>query len=234
MHYLKFLLLLIFSQSFIFCQNGQRAETALKKQKDPLEKALQAKGLSLGDPVFIRIFKESKELEVWIKKTNEETFTLFKTYPICTYGGKGLGPKLKEGDGMAPEGFYYVPKSKLNPNSRYHLAFNLGYPNDYDQAHERTGSALMVHGDCVSIGCYAMTDPAIEEIYTLVKLALEDGQKYFRVHIFPFRMEADKMREYIDHQWYDFWRNLQEGYRYFEEHKIPPNVEVEEKRYTFR
>lgn len=234
MRFFKFILIFLFGQTFIFCQNSERAEIALDKQKDPLAKALKVKGLHLGDPIFIRIFKETKELEIWMKKTNEETFTLFKSYPICTYGGKGLGPKLKEGDGKAPEGFYYVPKSKLNPNSRFHLSFNLGYPNEYDEAYGRTGSALMVHGACVSVGCFAMTDPAIEEIYTLARLALEDGQKFFRVHIFPFRMEADKMREYMNHKWYDYWLNLQEGYRYFEEKGFPPNVEVKNKRYTFK
>ncbi len=231
--------LLLFSclilYSFCNCQvpSSERSEAVLKKQCKSMEKTLKDKGFTLGDPIFIRIFKAEKELEVWLQKDGSEKFTLFKTYPICTYGSKGLGPKLKEGDQMAPEGFYYVPKSKMNPNSSYHLAFNLGYPNKYDEAHKRTGSALMVHGNCVSIGCYAMTDPIIEEIYTLAQKALENDQKYFKVHCFPFRMTDKKLSAYKDSKWIGFWQNLQVGYKYFEKNGRPPEVTVKNKEYVF-
>ena len=125
---------------------------------------LAEKELSYGTPVFIRIFKEEKELEVWLKQG--EVFKLFRIYMIAAMSGT-LGPKLQEGDRQAPEGFYYVTPSRMNPNSRFHLSFNLGYPNTYDQAYQRTGSAIMVHGNRVSIGCFAMTDAKIEEIYAL-------------------------------------------------------------------
>lgn len=225
--------LLFFCSTMLFCQNSQHANVVMERNTQPLNEALAAKGMQLGNPIFIRIFKESMELEIWVQKKNEKKFSLFKIYPICTYGEQGLGPKRKEGDRMAPEGFYYVPKSKLNPNSRFHLAFNLGYPNKYDEAHSRTGSALMVHGNCVSIGCYAMTDPGIEEIYTLADKALNNGQKYFKVHCFPFRLTDENMSKYANHQWFDFWKNLQEGYRYFEEKGIPPEVNVTNKKYVF-
>ncbi len=186
--------------------------------------------VQIGDPIFIRIFKYTAELEIWIKV--KEQYKLLQTYEICRQSGY-LGPKLKEGDKQGPEGFYYVTKSRLNPNSKFHLSFNLGYPNTYDRAHKRTGSALMVHGNCVSIGCFAMTDEKIEEIYELVEKALEDGQRVVRVHIFPFRMTDAKMDRYRSNQWYDFWLNLKEGYDYFEENGTPPNVEVEKRRYVF-
>ena len=147
-----------------YAPRADRSEAAAKRVRVPLETALRAKGLRWGAPVFIRIFKEEKELELWVD--NEKQFKHFKTWPICKYSGT-LGPKLKEGDGQAPEGFYFVPRSRMNPRSRFHLSFNLGYPNAYDRAHKRTGSALMVHGNCVSIGCYAMTDAGIEEIYSV-------------------------------------------------------------------
>ena len=229
----RLLALLFLCSTMLFCQNSQRAEIALKKNSASLSQALSAKGMQLGDPIFIRTFKETKELEIWIQKKGETKFSLFKTYPICTYGRQGLGPKLKEGDGMAPEGFYYVPKSKMNPNSKFHLAFNLGYPNKYDEAHARTGSALMVHGNCVSVGCYAMTDPGIEEIYTLTNSALNNGQKYFKVHCFPFRMSKENLRKHQDSKWIGFWKNLAEGYQYFEEKGRPPEVNVRNKKYTF-
>ncbi len=188
-------------------------------------------GLVFGSPVYLRIFKEEMELEAWLK--SEDRFRLFRTYPICSYGNGGLGPKIMEGDGMAPEGFYSVPPRALNPVSRFHLSFNLGYPNSYDGHHGRTGSALMVHGRCVSIGCYAMTDSIIEEIYTLADAALRNGQPSFSVHIFPFRKNEENMQRHGEGDWYDFWANLKEGYDAFEAGGwIPPDVVVREGRYS--
>jgi len=184
----------------------------------------------VGDPIFIRIFKEEAELEIWMSVKGE--YYLIQTYPICAFSGE-LGPKQKEGDRQSPEGFYYVTKSRLNPNSRFHLSFNLGYPNRYDRAHGRTGSFLMVHGNCVSIGCYAMTDSKIEEIYELVEQALTQGQKIVRVHAFPFRMTVENMQRHYEDKWYYFWENLKEGYDWFEGYKIPPNVKVKQKIYVF-
>ena len=191
---------------------------------------MRAKGLRWGAPVFIRIFKEEKELELWVD--DGKVFKHFKTWPICKYSGK-LGPKLKEGDQQAPEGFYFVPRSRMNPRSRFHLSFNLGYPNTYDRAHKRTGSALMVHGNCVSIGCYAMTNARIEEIYTLCDAALKGGQRFFRVHIFPFRMTEANMKRHAQSKWIEEWYNLKQGYDWFEKSKRPPNVTVSVRRYLF-
>ena len=193
-----------------------------------LEEKLASLSAKVGDPVFIRIFKEESLLEVWIRSGAE--YQHLKDYFICAYSGY-LGPKLKEGDRQAPEGFYKVKKYQLNPNSKFHLSFNLGFPNEYDLAHDRTGSYLMVHGNCVSDGCYAMTDEKIEEIYTLVEGALQKGQKYVQVHAFPFRMTDANMALYGNSEWYDFWDNLKEGYDYFELEKLPPDVKVENKRY---
>ena len=193
------------------------------------EKRLNDLGIKVGVPVFIRIFKEESILEVWVKKNHH--YMLFKQYPICAFSGD-LGPKLKTGDKQSPEGFYTVKKYQLNPNSKYHLAFNLGYPNAYDKAHKRTGSYLMVDGECVSIGCYAMTNSKIEEIYKLVEQALKKGQKYVQVHAFPFRMTAKNMAKHSDNKWYDFWTELQEGYDYFEAEKLPPHIKVKNGHYT--
>lgn len=207
-----------------------RSREVIARVTPQLAKALRSLGFRFGDPVFMRVFKESKELEVWVK--NGRTFKLFRKYPIHYFSGN-LGPKLKEGDRQEPEGFYYVSPTRMNPHSRFHLSFNLGYPNKYDRIRERTGSALMVHGSTVSIGCFAMTDQRIEEIYTLSHGALSSGQKFFRVHIFPFRMTAAAMKEHIDPKWRNFWMNLKEGYDLFEKTRLPPNVEVENKRYVF-
>ena len=195
---------------------------------DPLEKRLKDLNATMGDPVFIRIFKEASLLEVWIHTGAQ--YRLLKNYFICAYSG-ALGPKEKEGDKQAPEGFYKVRKEYLNPNSKFHLSFNLGYPNAYDRAHERTGSFLMVHGNCVSIGCYAMTDEKMEEIYALVEHALQKGQKFVPVHIYPFRMTKENMADHSESRWYDFWTNLKEGYDYFETEKVPPEIKVKNGHY---
>ena len=196
--------------------------------KHTLKERLSALSTKMGDPIFIRIFKEEAMLEVWIWTGN--TYEHLKDYIICASSGH-LGPKLKEGDRQAPEGFYKVRKSHLNPNSKFHLSFNLGYPNRYDRVHKRTGSFLMVHGNCVSIGCYAMTDEKIEEIYALVEKALKKGQKHVDVHAYPFRMTVENMDLYEGNVWYDFWTNLKEGYDYFEAEKLPPKIKVEGLRY---
>jgi len=192
-------------------------------------KQLKLLDVQVGDPVFVRIFKEESMLEIWIKPEHE--YVLFKQYPICAYSGH-LGPKLKEGDKQSPEGFYTVKKYQLNPHSKYHLAFNLGYPNAYDKAHHRTGSYLMVHGKCSSVGCYAMTNTKIEEIYTLVEGALKHGQYAVQVHAFPFTMTDKNMAKHSDSQWYDFWTELKKGYDYFEAEKLPPHIKVKKGHYT--
>ena len=187
------------------------------------------KGMREDSPIFIRIFKQESELEIW-KARDDGRFYHFKTYPICRWSGK-LGPKLKEGDKQAPEGFYQVAAHQLNPASRYHLSFNIGYPNAYDKAHNRTGTHLMVHGDCKSAGCYAMTNGLMEEIYALVRESLEGGQKRIHLHAYPFRMTDENMKKYRRHRWAGFWRNLKQGYDAFEKTRIPPKIDVCERRY---
>ncbi len=209
-----------------------RSRAAISRVKPNLLKEFSRAGFNWGAPIFIRIFKITKELEIWIK--DRENYRLFKTYNICSYGLRYLGPKIRKGDGRAPEGFYYVLPRQMNPLSNFHLSFNLGYPNAYDKIHGRTGSALMVHGSCVSIGCYAMTDKNIEEIFALADASLRNGQRFFRVHIFPFRMTDENMNKHKFSGWYKFWKNLKEGYDFFEENgHNPPNVEVKNKRYVF-
>ena len=208
-----------------------RAERAIASVENSLRGQLSTKGLEYGAPIFIRIFKDPGVLEVWLQAA-DGTYKNFKNYEICTFSGN-LGPKIRQGDNQSPEGFYFVNAGRLNPWSQFHLSFNLGYPNKYDRVHGRTGSALMVHGNCVSIGCYAMTDPYINEIYALAAAALSKGQPFFRVHAFPFKLESEKLSQYTTHQWYPFWLNLKEGYDYFNEHKKPPNVEVLNGKYTF-
>ena len=203
----------------------QRDSRLIRRPPNPtLQDRLEARGFRFGAPAFIRIFKKEEILEVWLQKDSGE-YALFLDYPICIYSGE-LGPKTREGDKQSPEGFYTVGREAMNPNSQYHLSFNLGYPNAYDRAHGYSGSMLMVHGKCVSIGCYAMGDRQIEEIYTLVGSALQRGQPFVRVHAFPFRMTDANLAAYSEHRWYDFWRMLKPGYDYFERYHQPPEIDV--------
>ena len=208
-----------------------RAENSIASVESALKKEFSALGLEYGATIFIRIFKDPGVLEIWVE-SDDGAFVNFKNYDICTFSGN-LGPKLKQGDNQSPEGFYFVSAGRLNPWSRFHLSFNLGYPNQYDRSHGRTGSALMVHGNCVSIGCYAMTDSYINEIYALTVSALKSGQPFVRVHSFPFKLESEALSKYSNDQWYPFWTNLKEGYDYFNRHKRPPNVEVSNGKYVF-
>jgi len=180
-------------------------------------------------PILVRIFKEESELEVW-KQKDDGHYHHFKTYPICNWSGK-LGPKKQQGDKQAPEGFYRVSERLMNPNSNFHLAFNLGYPNSYDRANGRTGDFLMVHGDCKSAGCYAMTDALIEEIYALAREAFKGGQEAFTVQALPFRMTDENMRRHAKDPSYPFWQTLKVGYDHFEYSRQEPKVAVCNKQY---
>jgi murein L,D-transpeptidase YafK len=190
---------------------------------------LGKKGMTTSTAIYIRVFKEESELELW-KQREDGRFYHFKTYPICNWSGK-LGPKLRQGDHQAPEGFYRVPQHMMNPNSQFHLAFNLGYPNAYDKANNRTGDFLMIHGKCKSAGCYAMTDALIEEIYALAREAFIGGQEAIPVHAFPFRMTTANLERHKSSPHHKFWLTLKEGYDFFEAARQPSSVLVCERRY---
>lgn len=210
--------------------SDERARLAAARVLPALQPALRSISAAAGDPVYLRIFKHESELELWIQPGGLGEFKLFKRYPICAWSGQ-LGPKMREGDLQAPEGFYWIERRQLNPRSRFHLSFNLGYPNLYERAQGWTGSALMVHGACVSIGCYAMTDAAIEEIYTLLERAIAGGQRRVPVHAFPFRMTAASREQFADPQHQAFWDMLQPVYSRFQRDRVPPQVEAESQGY---
>ncbi|MCC4244498.1 L,D-transpeptidase family protein [Stappia indica] len=187
--------------------------------------------MSMTSPIMLRIFKEESTLEVW-KQTRSGRYALLETFEICKWSGE-LGPKIKEGDRQAPEGFYEITPALMNPNSSYHLAFNLGYPNKFDRSHNRTGTHLMVHGACSSRGCYAMTDQQVQDIYALARESFKGGQRSFQVQAFPFRMTAENLAKHRKSEHYEFWRMLKSGYDHFEVTKQPPKIDVCEKRYVF-
>lgn len=193
--------------------------------------AMAAKKMRPGDSVMIRIFKQESELEVW-KMDRTGKYALLKTYPICRWSGK-LGPKKVEGDRQAPEGFYSVSASQLNPNSQYNVSFNLGYPNKLERGLGYSGEALMVHGACTSSGCFALTDAGVSEIYAIAAAALGAGQGEFQVQSFPFRMTAANMSKNQSDPNFGFWKNIKQGYDIFENTKLPPLVSSCGGKYIF-
>jgi murein L,D-transpeptidase YafK len=193
--------------------------------------AMVEKDMDLQSPILVRLFKQEAELEVW-KQTRSGRFALLKTYPICRWSGD-LGPKVREGDRQAPEGFYSITPAQMNPQSAYYLSFNTGFPNAFDRALGRTGSELMVHGDCSSRGCYAMTDEQIAEIYSLGRESFFGGQRGFQFQAYPFHMTAVNMAKHRNNPNMPFWRMIKEGNDHFEVTKQEPKVDFCEKKYVF-
>jgi murein L,D-transpeptidase YafK len=189
------------------------------------------KGMSPSDAILMRAYKKESELEVW-KRRADGKYAHLKTYTICRWSGQ-LGPKIKEGDRQAPEGFYTVTPEQMNPNSAYYLSFDTGYPNAFDRAYGRTGAHLMVHGSCSSAGCYAMTDRAIAEIYAMAREAFAGGQRAFQFQAYPFRMRAENFAKHRTNPNLAFWKNLKEGSDIFEVTREEPRVSVVNLRYDF-
>jgi murein L,D-transpeptidase YafK len=182
---------------------------------------IENRNMAKESPILVRIFKEESELEVW-KEDKTGRFALLRTYPICRWSGE-LGPKIKQGDRQAPEGFYTITPGQMNPNSNYYLAINTGFPNAYDRANDRSGAFLMIHGDCSSAGCYAMTDEQIAEIYSLARESFFGGQKSFQISAFPFRMTPLNMAKHRNSPHMAFWRMIKQGYDHFEVMRLEPH-----------
>jgi murein L,D-transpeptidase YafK len=192
---------------------------------------LQQKKMPKHSPILVRIFKAESELEIWKQDTTGH-FQILKTYPICRWSGD-LGPKLHEGDRQAPEGFYTITPDLLNPNSNYYLAINTGFPNSFDRANERDGSFLMIHGDCWSSGCYAMTDEQMGEIYSLARDSFLGGQPSFQIQAYPFRMTPANLARHRTNPNMAFWEMLKIGNDHFETTHLEPKVDVCDRSYVF-
>jgi murein L,D-transpeptidase YafK len=209
-----------------------RSRAAFAAQEALIKAALAEKGLMLGSPVFLQITKQPGEVTAFVKD-GEGRFQPFRTWPVCAVSG-GLGPKMREGDLQAPEGFYKVKPAQMNPASSFHLSFNLGYPNAFDRANGRTGSFLMVHGSCASVGCFAMTDDGIEEIWTLMQAAFKGGQAGVDVHIFPFPMTDANLDAHEESEHAGFWQGLKPAWEKFAETGKVPAISVRGGAYQVR
>jgi murein L,D-transpeptidase YafK len=192
---------------------------------------METRDMERGAPILIRIYKQESVLEVW-KQDASGRFALLKSYPICRFSG-ALGPKKVEGDYQAPEGFYTVAFDQMNPFSHEYLAFNIGFPNAFDQSLGRTGSFVMVHGGCRSVGCYAMTDAQMDEIYGLAYEAFKAGQDKIQLQAFPFRMTAQNLAQHSSDPNAPFWAMLKRGSDAFEASHREPSVAVCGQQYVF-
>lgn len=216
------------------CQESSIDDLALKAERELPPKMIQkmkTKGMTKNAPIMIRLIKDEHVVEVWKQKSSGR-YEMLQNYNICAWSGT-LGPKIKEGDRQAPEGYYAIHPSQMNPASQYYLSINTGFPNAYDRAFGRTGADLMIHGACSSSGCYSMTDESVQQIFAFARDAFEGGQKEIMLEALPFRMTPEKMALYSKHKDFAFWQMLKEGYDYFELTKTPPKVDFCEKKYVF-
>jgi murein L,D-transpeptidase YafK len=202
----------------------------LAPQSASLVEHTEAVGATKTSPVLIRIFKESKELELW-RDTGKGKYALVKVYRICQYSGE-LGPKLRQGDRQAPEGFYAIGIGQLNYQSVEFVSMNTGYPNAYDRALGRTGANLMIHGGCSSAGCYAIEHGPAQEVFAAVRDALKAGQKNVQLQIYPFRMNSLNLAAHMQDKNFAFWKQLKVGYDRFELTHEELSVSVVNKNYV--
>jgi hypothetical protein len=211
-----------------------RSKALCAAAEERLGPELRRGGFSCGDAMVLRAFKEEAELEVWLKPRNEPLYALFKIYRIPVTAGRP-GPKLREGDGQAPEGFYSVTAAALRPETRHHLGIDLGFPNEFDRYHGRSGSELLLHGGTSAAGSYALAPEAVEEVYALAKAAFDSGHEELPIHLFPFRLSDKRMDRVVAERsrWSEEWIGLKEGFDFFENVKLPPLVEVRNGAYDF-
>lgn len=225
------------SYSFVDYQRAfPRPGEAMQRKLDTLQKQFEAKKLQWpAKYMYIRSFKYDSQLEVWVKNEINAPFQLFKTYKVCALAGT-LGPKRMEGDYQVPEGFYYI--NEFNPKSNYYLSLGINYPNASDKILSdslRPGSAIYIHGSCVTVGCIPITDQQIDELYILAAHAKDQGQDFIPVHIFPVRFDKEKSVSYLEGLTKDdpvlkkFAERMEDAFDYFEKYKQLPVVMVGEK-----
>ncbi|MGE7775310.1 L,D-transpeptidase family protein [Chitinophaga sp. NPDC101104] len=221
-------------QSFLENQKlFPRVGEAFREKEESIKKECAKKGIAWpAKQIYIRSFKLDSEMEIWARNNPGDTFTLVKTYRVCSLSGK-MGPKRKEGDRQVPEGFYYI--NDFNPNSSYHLSLGINYPNYSDRVlsdPKKPGGDIYIHGSCLTVGCIPLTDEFISEVYIMAVQAKNAGQDFIPVHVFPVRFGNSRSMDYLgsqsltDNESQKFWLNLKNAYDYFEKTRKMPVVMV--------
>lgn len=203
---------------------NKRVKDAYTDKWTALEAELKAKKIDPAQlEVFIRIFKQEKELELWVKNKSDAKYIFLKKIDICASSGV-LGPKRKEGDLQVPEGIYTI--SAYNPNSSYYLALQVSYPNKSDlilKTGQRAGGEIMIHGNCVTIGCVPLQDDPVKDVYILCVEA-KNNKNTPRCEIYPCRFTEENMkslRANYSQEKNEFWNGIRPAYSYFEKNKTP-------------
>ncbi len=238
---MQFRIVCVLLGALAFCMAGFQDATAARRierssasivaaREGLLAAEFAAKGLKLGSPVFIRIYKQNSKMELWVQQGAR--YVLFKTYGICRWAG-GLGPKMYEGDRQSPEGLYHISSEDLIVNPRWHRAMNINYPNQFDVVNGRGGSGILIHGKCGSVGCFAIQDANVEEVYDAVRAALHNGQSNIPVLALPFRFAkyAPTVEDTMNMN--DFWSDLRRADLLFDRDRLPPVAYVCDGRYFF-
>ena len=177
--------------------------------------------------VLFRVFKHERELEVWANGAKGAPMRRIATYEVCAMSG-GPGPKRREGDRQVPEGFYRI--KYFWPDSAFWLSANVGYPNPSDRARggPAPGSDIMIHGGCASIGCVAMTDERIEELW-VIGGAVQYAGEPVHVHIFPGRDLAAFRADPAHAAHHAFWAEIAPGLEAFDASARLPRVTIDPK-----
>jgi len=225
-----------FSSFIDYQKTFPRPDESFRRKEDTLQKQFEEKKLKWpANYIYVRSFKYDSQLEVWVKNDIKDQFKLFKTYKVCALAGT-LGPKRLEGDYQVPEGFYYI--NEFNPRSQYYLSLGINYPNVSDKLLSdslRPGSAIYIHGSCVTVGCIPIMDQQIDELYILAAHAKNQGQDYIPVHIFPVRFNVARSVKYLDNLTKDdpvlkkFAARLEEAFDYFDRYKQLPVILTNDK-----
>jgi murein L,D-transpeptidase YafK len=218
-----------------------RVRTAFAEKEAGVKQLFASRNLAYPPRrVFVRVFKLDRVLELWASGADSGRFELIKAYPIC-YSSGDAGPKRRQGDNQVPEGFYTI--EQFNPFSNFHLSLKVSYPNRSDRilgGGANLGGDIFIHGNCVSIGCVAITDDLIKELYVIAVEARSAGQTQIPVHIFPTRMNdrglaALRRSNPEGNALWTFWLNLKEGHDYFESRRGLPVVDIDRTgRYVYK
>ena len=223
--------------SFVAIQKSSyKVSDVFSRTEDSVKKQFEKQSLTWPpEAMYIRSFKYDRQLEVWVKGSAKDPYKLFKTYKVCMQSGT-MGPKRMEGDYQVPEGFYHI--NEFNPNSNYHLALGINYPNASDRIlsdADRPGNAIYIHGNCVSTGCIPISDIPMEELYIIATYVKAKGQDFIPVHVFPVRYNVKKSLEYLNNTiknnptLQDFNHHIREVFDYFETKKQLPIIMVNKK-----
>jgi murein L,D-transpeptidase YafK len=211
-----------------------KVKNAFNHKNDTIKRAFQKANLNWPPKeIYIRSFKYDSQLEVWGRNNSNESFKLVKTYKICALSGT-MGPKRMNGDFQVPEGFYYI--NEFRPNSNYHMALGINYPNVSDKLLSdsiKPGNNIYIHGNCVTQGCIPIQNDQIEELYLMAAYAHASGQDFIPVHIFPIRFNIDKDIQFLKKSSKDeveykmFINKMQLVFHFFELHKKLPVIGID-------